>query len=224
MIAPLTGFIAGAVHTASGPDHLAAVAPLSSANAAKGWRVGAQWGVGHALAVNFVACFALGTRQALPWDLISSVSERLVGLALIGLGLWGIRRALQHRLHSHDHDHDEPAIQHRHVHLHAEEADKALRKSHSHGHTAFGIGALHGLAGGSHMLAAVAALAFPTLFEAGLYLVAYAVGTIVAMTLFSAVVAKWVQGGQKSAHHRAPMAVGFCSVAAVICGGFWLLG
>ena len=224
MIAPLTGFLAGAVHAASGPDHLAAVAPLSSANAARGWRVGAQWGIGHALAVIAVGCLALGTRQALPWDLISSVSERLVGLVLIGLGLWGIRRALKHRLHSHDHDHDDPAIQHRHVHLHADAPDATPREKHTHGHTAMGIGALHGLAGGSHMLAAVAALAFPTLLEAGLYLIAYAVGTIAAMTLFSAAVAKWVEGGAPGSHHRAPMAVGFCSVAAVVCGGFWLVG
>ncbi len=224
MIAPLTGFIAGAAHAASGPDHLAAVAPLSSANSARGWRVGAQWGVGHALAVTFVACFALGTRQALPWDLISSISERLVGVVLIGLGLWGIRRALRHRLHSHDHDHDHPAIQHRHVHLHTDESDETQRRRHSHGHTAFGIGALHGLAGGSHMLAAVAALAFPSLLEAGLYLAAYAIGTVAAMTSFSAAVSRWVRGGDPAANHRAPVAVGLCSIAAIICGGFWLVG
>lgn len=224
MIAPLAGFIAGAAHAISGPDHLTAVAPLSGANAAKGWRVGAQWGVGHALAVTFVACFALGTRQALPWDLISSISERLVGLVLIGLGLWGIRRALRHRLHSHDHDHAHPAIQHRHVHLHADETDDTRRESHTHGHTALGIGALHGLAGGSHLLAAVAALAFPTLLEAGLYLAAYAIGTVAAMTLFSTVVASCVQGGGHASGRRAPFALGLCSIAAVICGGFWLVG
>ncbi len=224
MIAPLAGFIAGAAHAVSGPDHLAAVAPLSSANAAQGWRVGAQWGVGHAIAVIAVGCLALGTRHALPWDLISSISERMVGIVLIGLGLWGIRRVLKHRLHAHEHDHDHPPVQHSHVHLHADEEDPACDKTHSHGHTAMGIGALHGLAGGSHMLAAVAALAFPSLVEAGLYLAAYAIGTIAAMTLFSALVAKWVRGGDNAANHRAPLAVALCSVAAVVCGGFWLVG
>lgn len=222
MIAPLAGFIAGAAHAASGPDHLAAVAPLSNADAGKGWRIGAQWGLGHALAVSVIGALALGTRHILPWDLISGVSERLVGLVLIGLGLWGLRRAFQHRLHSHDHDHE--AVQHRHPHLHTEEPDADRARRHSHGHAAFGIGALHGLAGGSHMLAAVAALAFPSLVEAGLYLTAYAVGTIAAMGIFSAALSRLIRREQEGSNSRAPMAAGLCSLAALVCGGFWLLG
>jgi len=222
MIAPLAGFIAGAAHAASGPDHLAAVAPLSSADAGKGWRVGAHWGLGHALAVIVIGALALGTRHILPWDLISGVSERLVGLVLIGLGLWGIRRAFQHRLHSHDHDHD--AVQHRHPHLHVEEPDHDHARGHSHDHAAFGIGALHGFAGGSHMLAAVAALAFPNLVEAGLYLAAYAIGTVAAMALFSAALSRLIRRDSQAANPNAPMAVGLCSLAALVCGGFWLLG
>ncbi len=227
MIAPLAGFLAGAAHAASGPDHLAAVAPLTSADSGRGWRVGAQWGIGHALAVATVGCLALGTRHVLPWDLVSNISERLVGVILIGLGLWGIRRAFRHRLHSHDHhhghDHDH-SVPHRHPHLHLDAPEAGRRTKHSHGHTAFGIGALHGLAGGSHMLAAVAALAFPSVAEAGFYLVAYAGGTVAAMALFSEVLSRIVRRGEGSEARRAPFALGLCSLAAVVCGGFWLVG
>ncbi len=56
MLPALSGFFAGIAHVASGPDHLAAVAPLAigkrrSLSAAA---IGASWGLGHRLWVALV--------------------------------------------------------------------------------------------------------------------------------------------------------------------------
>src|ERR1051325_104325 len=102
MISILPGFIAGLVHVFSGPDHLAAIAPLAAKGHRRAWRSGLHWGTGHALGVSVMGAGSLLLRGALPLDLISSWSERLVGVLLIGIGLWGFRRALRnHRSEEH---------------------------------------------------------------------------------------------------------------------------
>lgn len=223
MIAPIAGLLAGIAHAVSGPDHLAAVAPLALSGGERRWRVGVRWGMGHALSVAVIGAIALSTREALPWDLISSVSERLVGVLLIGMGIWGIRSAFRHRLHSHSHRH--ASVSHEHAHVHLGVDDAARSQAHAHGHSAFGIGALHGLAGGSHLLVAVASLAFPTIGEAVLYLTAYTIGTVAAMTLFCATLSRLLLGasGASERERRLPMALGISSLAALICGGFWIV-
>lgn len=225
MIAPLAGLIAGIAHALSGPDHLAAVAPLALSDGRRRWRTGVHWGLGHALSVALVGALALSTREALPWDLISSVSERLVGVILIGMGIWGVRRAFRHRLHSHSHQHETVCHKHAHAHVDAHTNDAARSPAHLHGHSAFGIGALHGLAGGSHLLVAVAALAFSTIGQAVLYLAAYAIGTVTAMALFCATLSHLLLGnvGASAGQRRLPIALGASSVAALVCGGFWIV-
>lgn len=221
MIAPIAGLIAGIAHAVSGPDHLAAVAPLAVSDSRSRWRVGVQWGMGHALSVAVVGALAMSTREALPWDLISSFSERLVGLLLIGMGIWGIRGAFKHRLHSHSHRHD--AASREHVHAHPCVPDALRSREHAHGHSAFGIGALHGLAGGSHLVAAIASLAFSTIGQAAFYLAAYAIGTVVAMAAYSAALSRLLAGASGECPGRRPIALGISSLAALICGGFWIV-
>jgi hypothetical protein len=90
MLALFAGLVAGAVHVVTGPDHLAAVAPLAVDARASAWRAGLRWGLGHSAGVAVVGLLALGLRETLPIDALSSVSERLIGVTLIGLGLWGV--------------------------------------------------------------------------------------------------------------------------------------
>lgn len=89
----MAGLIAGVVHVLSGPDHLAAVAPLAVSKGRAGWRAGLQWGVGHCIGVGIVGLFALCLRDLIPITFISSWSERVVGLILLAIGLWGLLRA-----------------------------------------------------------------------------------------------------------------------------------
>jgi hypothetical protein len=88
--ATMAGFGAGLIHVLSGPDHLAAVAPLAVGNGKRSWRAGLQWGLGHCGGVLLIGVLALIFREILPLDGISSSAEKVVGVLLIGVGAWGI--------------------------------------------------------------------------------------------------------------------------------------
>jgi cytochrome c biogenesis protein CcdA len=213
----LTGFIAGLIHVLSGPDHLAAIAPLAAKAPRRAWRSGIRWGFGHASGVLFVGIISLCLRGLLPIDLISNWSERLVGVMLIGIAFWGFRAAL--RIHAHEHSHG--GEHHEHIHMHA--PGKVHTPSHHiHTHAAFGIGTLHGLAGSSHFLAIIPSLALPTKAQALIYLVAYGIGTVLAMGVFALSMGHAaVRLTDKVAAYRKLM--WGCSTAALAVGGFWLL-
>lgn len=222
-----TGLFAGSAHVVSGPDHLAAVAPLAAQKRGdRSWWLGLQWGLGHAAGAILVGILAVVLRQLAPVDLISSWSERLVGIVLIAVGLWGVRRVLRDRVHTHEHDHGSHRHTHIHFHLQAdgeETPEQTHDTHHRHGHAALGIGLLHGLAGGSHFLAVLPALAFPTLFQAFCYLAAYGLGSVLAMVLFALAL------GRLAGHLslRNPLALRglmmVSSLVAVGLGGFWLV-
>lgn len=223
MIAALTGLFAGSLHVFAGPDHLAAVAPLSVERGKDSWSVGLRWGLGHSVGVTALGAILLCLRGMVPLDWISSGAERLVGVVLIGIGLWGIRKALTNRVHVHAHTHD--GHDHSHIHVHSRETshERSANKPHAHTHTVFAVGLLHGLAGGSHIIGMLPALAFPTKLQALGYLLAYAGGTIIAMSSFSSLVG-FVAGRCALGGPRAYRAVMFsCSAAAFLLGGYWLL-
>jgi ABC-type nickel/cobalt efflux system permease component RcnA len=179
-----------------------------------------RWGLGHSTGVALVGLLALWLRDLLPMDLISSWGERLVGVMLIGIGLWGARKAAQHHLHAHAHEHD--GGQHVHVHVHGRQRGHERTEAHRHLHAALGIGILHGLAGSSHLLGVLPMLAMRTKLEAGLYLAAFAGGTIFSMAVFSTLVgtvaARCAISGDKV--YRGMM--GACAFAAVAVGIAWL--
>lgn len=189
ILTTLAGLSAGTLHVVSGPDHLAAVAPLAVHEKNRPWLIGFRWGLGHASGVILVGLLSILLRGIIPVDLISGWAERLVGVVLIGIGLWGFKRAFSQNVHHHTHTHD--GIIHSHFHVHKQphhDDEQTHRKNHNHTHTAFAIGTLHGFAGSSHFLGVLPALAFPTTSEAALYLGAYGFGTILSMTLFSMVI------------------------------------
>lgn len=93
----------GAVHVLSGPDHLAAVAPLSLTRQGQAWKIGLRWGIGHATGVMLVGILAYFFREAIMSSWLLSWSERLVGMALIAIGLWGMQKAMSTRIHAHEH-------------------------------------------------------------------------------------------------------------------------
>ena len=90
----------------SGPDHLAAVAPLAVKAHGSAWRSGIRWGVGHSAGVALVGVIALAFREVLPIESLSGWSERLVGVLLLGLGVWALRQGLRVQIHVHAHVHD----------------------------------------------------------------------------------------------------------------------
>ena len=200
MTLAFAAFLAGFVHVLSGPDHLAAIAPYAVDGKSLAWRTGTRWGLGHAAGALAVGLLMLVLRDALPVDAVSAWSERLVGITLIAIGIWGVRAALNRttrRMHAHE--------------------------PHGHGRAAFGVGTLHGLAGSAHLLGMLPALALPSSFAAGSYLLLFGVGSVAAMGSFASLVG-WVAGRPSMSGQRTQGAVlGLSSVLAVGIGGFWLL-
>lgn len=225
MLAALTGLIAGSVHVLSGPDHLAAVAPLAVKAHQSAWRSGLRWGLGHSAGVAVVGLLALAFREVLPLEALSGWSERLVGVLLLGVGVWALRQAFRVQVHLHAHVHDgEP---HDHLHFHAphqnHRAPAGAVTEHRHGHAAFGIGTLHGLAGSSHFLGILPTLGFARLTDSLAYLFAFAVGTVLAMGGFAsalAALARWFATDHLRLYRGMMFASSFIAFAV---GATWLV-
>jgi hypothetical protein len=216
MLSAITGALAGFFHVLAGPDHLAAVAPLAIDGRRRGWIAGWTWGVGHASGVVIVALLAVLLRDALPsTELISGWSERLVGAALIIVGVWALRRST--RLGPAPHVHG--PVQH--DHLHVQSGPRWIRRM-GHPHASFCLGVLHGVAGSSHFLGVVPALALPTRAAAVTYIAAFGVGTVVAMTIFAAVLSH-AAVHTRGHHHAHRMLLTGAAVLAIIVGGIWLM-
>ena len=182
MLIAFMGLIAGIAHVLSGPDHLAAVAPLVAGGQRGAWRTGLRWGLGHVAGVLLVGFIMMALRGLLPVERISIWSEEIVGVVLVGIGLWGLYQAYTHKLHAHEHNHHGHG--HVHLHIHDAHAPHQTPKAHAHIHAAFAVGVLHGLAGSSHILGVLPALALP-LAQGIMYLLAFAIGTVLAMAGFS---------------------------------------
>jgi ABC-type nickel/cobalt efflux system permease component RcnA len=217
----LTGFLAGLVHVLSGPDHLAAVAPYASKTHTGAWRSGFNWGIGHTTGVVVVGIIAVLLRNILPIEALSAWSERIVGVVLIGIGIWGLRAAFKAKLHGHEHDHDGHGP-HTHYHLHTKNIPHMERAAHAHSHGPLGVGFLHGVAGSSHLFGVLPALALPSLTASFVYLAAFGIGSIGAMTGFSSIVglAAGVASARTSGAY--PLFLGATSFAAIVVGIVWI--
>jgi hypothetical protein len=217
MMIVVTGAVAGLFHVLSGPDHLAAVAPLAVADRARGWLAGWTWGVGHASGVVVVAVLAVLLRDLLPpIEIVSAWSERLVGAALVGIGIWALRRSARIRSAAHVHG----TVGHDHLHVQA--GPRWIRRL-GHAHASFCMGVLHGVAGSSHFFGVLPALALPTRGAALLYITAFGMGTVAAMTAFAAAVGAAGTRTRPGAagQHRAMMLT--AAVLAITIGGVWML-
>jgi hypothetical protein len=132
-------------------------------------------------------------RQLLPIEAISAYSERIVGLALLLVGVWGFLRARAPQPHVH------PAAS-----------------------ASFAMGALHGVAGSSHLFGVLPALALPTQAAALAYLGGFGVGAVLAMTAFSAFVGAIAVSAARRGLNAYRGVLYACSLSAFLVGGFWL--
>ena len=198
MLALLAGLTAGLIHVFSGPDHLAAVAPMAADGDRDQWKTGLQWGVGHTAGVLLIGLLLLIVKERLPLETISAHSEKIVGAALMAVGGWGLWRAMRLGVTPHGH-------------------------SHAHTRASFAMGTIHGLAGSSHLFGVLPALALPTRAASMLYLGGFGLGAILGMTAFAAAVGQ-VSARLGRRDPRSFRGLLYASsAAALIVGGFWLV-
>ena len=191
-LAWLTGALFGAQHVLTGPDHLAVVAPLS-VGGTRSWRVGLAWGLGHAAGVWILAALVLGLGTWLPLESLSAWSERIVGLSVIAVGIWGLMRA---RTHAHEH---------------------AQSKMGRTVLAASMVGSLHGLAGGSHLLGVLPGLPLSEGGDRLAYLIAFGAASVLTMLLVTT-----VMGSQLVRRSWRERAAGASSWIAIGVGIAWL--
>ena len=174
-----TGLIAGCIHVISGADHLIAMTPSSLTNPKLAFKNGISWGLGHSSGVIALSFLAIFFKDIAHLTKFSYFAEFLVGISLLIIGAIAIKNSFKFNIHNHQHEHNN-GISHKHFHYH-----KNIDKRHNkHSHALTGLGVLHGLAGGSHLLAVIPALALPYQ-EALSYLIAYLIGSSIIMILFT---------------------------------------
>jgi hypothetical protein len=196
------GLFAGFLHVLMGPDHLAAVAPSAALRGRDAWRSGLRWGIGHSSGVLCVGIALILLRQLVDISKYAWIGERFVGVALIAIGIWGLRVLVNNRELSLA----APGDSHHH---HAER-------------TALGVGILHGLAGGSHLFGVIPALALPSIGLSAIWLVLFGVGTVVAMMTFTGILGLIVHGMAQRIDRLYRGALCACSAVAIGIGCWWL--
>lgn len=209
MVPFFTGMAAGALHVFSGVDHLAALAPIAAERPAKAGRIGAWWGFGHGTGVLVIGGLGLALRELIDIEVWSQWAEFAVGWLLLAVGVWAVWRSRTLEIHSHSHEHEGDP----HEHLHAHDG-------HRHEHAALGVGALHGMAGSGHLFGVLPALALPV-GQAIVYLVAYLVAAVAAMSGFAALLGKLIRRGDTSTIR---WAMAISGVVAFVVGIYWIVG
>jgi len=194
----LIGIIASATHVITGPDHLAAVTPLAIENKKKSWIIGISWGIGHTMGLLLIGGLFYLFREAFPVKIISEYSEIIVGVILIIIGMWAFYKLLNKNMHKHRETKNVKA--------------------------AVFVGILHGFAGIYHLLIVLPALALPSETDSILYLLGFAIGTLLVMAIYA-----WSLGSvsQRAKNlNKAKFLIGFRifgGSAAVIVGVIWIV-
>jgi len=105
MLTLLSGLAAGAAHVVSGPDHLAALAPIAIDHPGRAAAIGGRWGLGHGAGVAVIGGLGVWARDLIDTEALSAWAEYSVGFLLIALGAWALWKASRMVIHDHGHDH-----------------------------------------------------------------------------------------------------------------------
>ena len=206
-------------------DHMVAVTTFVSRRPSlrAAGRFGLRWGLGHSVAVLLAggALLATGVRWPERYD---AFGEGLVGLMLVGLGLWALAAARKLHLHSVEEHGD-----HAHLHVHGSgrphghaHAGAHAAQPHEHGGITL-VGLLHGLAGTTGVVALVPVTMLDRVTLGLGYLTAFGLGVTLAMTLFAlaaAAVMRRATAGSLVWGRRVVRLVGVSGIAV----GLWWIG
>mmetsp|Transcript_14677 Transcript_14677/g.20266 ORF Transcript_14677/g.20266 Transcript_14677/m.20266 type:complete len:248 (+) Transcript_14677:247-990(+) len=228
----VAGFAAGMLHVVSGPDHVAALAPLAVRNRLHAMRTGAVWGAGHGTGVLILGSLGIFARHLIDINFLSRWSEWFVGMMLLAIGLWAARQTfILHRQgfgrtkrgslissSSFSSLPTEPLSPSEKGKVQLRDDTAAAAPKHA-GSTAFGVGVLHGAAGTGHIFGVLPSLALPPV-EAAVYLVSYLVAAILAMSGVGCLLGSIGDiGGPKAILYL----MGTSSAVAITIGIWWIL-
>ncbi|CAL1410231.1 unnamed protein product [Linum trigynum] len=176
-----TGFFAGCLHTLSGPDHLAALAPLSIGRTRlESAAVGALWGCGHDAGQVIFGLLFLLLKDRLHIEILRTWGTRVVGLTLLVIGGMGIKEASEVPAPCVALENGECDVSV----YESLEAAPAVAQKKKIGFATFATGIVHGLQPDALMMV-LPALALPSRVAGAAFLVMFLVGTVVAMGCYT---------------------------------------
>ena len=203
-------------------DHMTAVSafvatkPRPRAAAA----FGAKWAIGHGISLLIFGSVLFALKIVVSPS-VAAIFERLVGVALLALGVWTLyqlRRQLPEQSHHHH-------LLHSHVagHEHGSVFRHGYRVHHHHGHGEhrhdgpIWMGVLHGIAGTAAFAGQAIVVASQSYFFVVLYTLVFSAGVLISMAAFAGVMGAVLRRAGRSV--QVAMALWACAVGIV-----WLLG
>lgn len=190
--AVLMGVGAGALHAVTGPDHVLSVGPVA-VRAQKPWRVGLRWGLGHAVGTLALALPVLAFSTLFDLEHFAAWGERIAGLALVLMAASAWRQLRRPSEHAEANAHD---------------ADRTTA-----------VGFVHGITGGASLMLALPVVLGTSTTNAAAWLVAFGVGSTVAMAMLASAVSRW--GKQLSSTTEQRLQYAMCGLSALL-GVAWL--
>lgn len=220
LIMVLIGFTLGLAH-ALDADHVMAVSVLGNLRPGfiKTLRYCAQWALGHGSVLLLSGLLLFGLGIGIPESLIQG-AEVMVGLFLIGMGLFCLWRFRRERIVLVEHRHGE--LRHRHWRIEGDQTHELVSADDKLGHAPVMVGILHGFAGSAPALALVPVVAQGNAWAAFGYLLLFSIGVMLAMLAFGLGLGAAQQYfNQRSIQlmNRLRHLIAFASMAV---GGFWL--
>jgi nickel/cobalt transporter (NicO) family protein len=188
----LLGATSGAVHAVTGPDHLLSLGASAVNGVRRAFRAGLLWGLGHGIGTLLLAIPFVLMSRLVGLDGIATYSQRLAGVALMATALWSLRTSAN-----------------------------ALAVASTGTQTPVLVGLFHGLTGAGVLVLMLPAVAAHNGAFSVAFLVAFAVGSTLAMATLTAVL------GLLGQRLRGPTAAKFqraVAVAALTLGAVWTLG
>jgi nickel/cobalt transporter (NicO) family protein len=190
-VALLSGATSGALHAVTGPDHLLSLGPAVLRAPRKASRIGLLWGAGHALGTLLLALPLLVLAHLVHLPFLASAGDRVAGAALLLTAAWSWKSS---RARS------------------SEETPDAR--------SPLWVGLVHGLTGASALLLVLPSALGGSTLRAALYLVAFALGSMLAMAALTHALGRL--GGLLQPRFVA-RAQRVLLVGAALLGAWWLL-
>ncbi|CAN1276571.1 Chloroplast protein FOR GROWTH AND FERTILITY 2 [Linum perenne] len=180
-----TGFFAGCLHTLSGPDHLAALAPLSIGRSRlESAAVGALWGCGHDAGQVIFGLLFLLLKDRLHIEILRTWGTRVVGITLLVIGGMGIKEASEVPTPCVALENGECDVSVYESAALDSSSPAVVGKKKKIGFATFATGIVHGLQPDALMMV-LPALALPSRVAGAAFLVMFLVGTVIAMGCYT---------------------------------------
>jgi ABC-type nickel/cobalt efflux system permease component RcnA len=223
----------GAAH-AFEPDHMAAVSTFVARRPSPKQAImfGIQWAIGHGLSLLLIGSILFALKMTIAESLAGSL-EKIVGVVLIGLGLWTLyqlRPGELHHTHSHHHEHDGHDHAHHHhdehehsAHMHADGTTHS-HHGHSHGKGSLWMGMLHGAAGTAAFVGEALVAVSQTYLAVFLYTLFFSIGVLVAMALYAGALGGLIDWGGRRFRTVMVGAQALTGVLACVVGYCWVSG